>query len=87
MQKNSLRHLKQQEVNNMSIFRLDGKVALITGGSYGIGFGIDGYCCEVGDRLKAESKEKINYSSIAVNGILFHFKKVSGALLPTLGLG
>lgn len=46
----------------------------------GIGFGIDGYCCEVGDRLKAESKEKINYSSIAVNGILFHFKKVNATV-------
>lgn len=46
----------------------------------GIGFGIDGYCCEVGDKLKAESKEKINYSSIAVNGILFHFKKVNATV-------
>lgn len=39
----------------------------------GVGYGIDGYCCEVGDRLKAEDK-KVNYTGIAVKGLLFHFK-------------
>lgn len=40
----------------------------------GVGFGIDGYCCEVGDELKAEGKDKINYAGIAIKGLLFHFK-------------
>ena len=40
----------------------------------GIGYGIDGYCCEVGDKLKEKSTEKINYTSIAIKGLLFHFK-------------
>lgn len=39
----------------------------------GIGYGIDGYCCEVGDKLKAENK-KVNYTSIAIKGLLFHYK-------------
>ena len=39
----------------------------------GVGYGIDGYCCEVGDALKAEGK-KVNYTSVAINGLLFHFK-------------
>lgn len=39
----------------------------------GVGFGIDGYCCEVGDRLKAQ-KKKVNYTGIAIKGLLFHFK-------------
>lgn len=39
----------------------------------GVGFGIDGYCCEVGDRLKAADK-KVNYTSIAIKGLLFHYK-------------
>ncbi|MCM1438339.1 MAG: diacylglycerol kinase family protein [Roseburia sp.] len=39
----------------------------------GVGFGIDGYCCEVGDKLKAEDK-KVNYTGIAIKGLLFHFK-------------
>lgn len=46
----------------------------------GVGFGIDGYCCEVGDKLKAESQEKVNYAGIAVKGLLFNFKKVDAVV-------
>lgn len=45
-----------------------------------VGFGIDGYCCEVGDKLKEKSQEKINYTAIAIKGLLFHFKKVSATI-------
>lgn len=40
----------------------------------GIGYGIDGYCCEVGDKLRQKSSKPINYASIAIKGLLFHFK-------------
>ena len=41
----------------------------------GVGFGIDGYCCEEGDRMRNEKPgEKINYTSIAIKGLLFKFK-------------
>ena len=40
-----------------------------------MGFGIDGYCCEVADQIKEKNpQEKINYSDIAIKGLLFHFK-------------
>ena len=40
-----------------------------------MGFGIDGYCCEVADQIKEKSpQEEINYSGIAIKGLLFHFK-------------
>jgi Sphingosine kinase and enzymes related to eukaryotic diacylglycerol kinase len=40
-----------------------------------MGFGIDGYCCEVADQIKEKTPEKeINYSGIAIKGLLFHFK-------------
>ena len=39
----------------------------------GVGFGIDGYCCEVGDRMHAEGKVP-NYTAIAIKGLLFKFK-------------
>ena len=39
-----------------------------------VGYGIDGYCCEVGDELKAKSVKAINYTSIAIKGLLFHYK-------------
>ena len=40
----------------------------------GVGFGIDGYCCEMGDKLRETSDKPINYTSIAIKGLLFHFK-------------
>ena len=41
----------------------------------GIGYGIDGYCCEEGDRIRAEKPgEKVDYTAIAIKGLLFKFK-------------
>ena len=40
----------------------------------GIGYGIDGYCCEVGDAQHAAGVKEVNYTSIAIKGLLFHFK-------------
>ncbi len=41
----------------------------------GVGFGIDGYCCEEGDNLRASGTQKpINYTAIAIKGLLFRFK-------------
>lgn len=40
----------------------------------GVGYGIDGYCCEVGDKLRATPGKKVNYTSIAIKGLLFHYK-------------
>lgn len=39
----------------------------------GIGFGIDGYCCEVGDRITERGKVA-DYTAIAIKGLLFHYK-------------
>ena len=44
----------------------------------GVGYGIDGYCCEVGDAMKAKKPTKsVNYTSIAIKGLLFHYKPTS----------
>ena len=40
----------------------------------GVGFGIDGYCCQVGDALKKIPGKKVNYTGIAIKGLLFRFK-------------
>ena len=40
----------------------------------GIGYGIDGYCCEEGDRQREAGNKKIDYTSIAINGLLFKYK-------------
>ena len=39
-----------------------------------VGFGIDGYCCEVGDEQKLTSDKPVNYTMIAIKGLLLHYK-------------
>lgn len=40
-----------------------------------VGFGIDGYCYETGDKIRAKNfKKKINYTAIAIKGLLFHYR-------------
>lgn len=46
----------------------------------GIGFGIDGYCCEIGDKLRLESDKPINYTGIAIKGLLFHYKPTNATI-------
>ncbi len=45
-----------------------------------VGFGIDGYCCEVGDEQKKTSTKAVNYTSIAIKGLLFHFKPTNATV-------
>lgn len=40
----------------------------------GIGYGIDGYCCQMGDVLRAIPGKKVDYTAIAIKGLLFHYK-------------
>lgn len=40
----------------------------------GVGYGIDGYCCEVGDEEKKNSTKPVNYAAVAIKGLLFKFK-------------
>jgi len=54
-------------------------VATVKGKDYkyinNMSFGIDGYCCEEADRIKAKTpNKKINYTSIAIKGLLYAFK-------------
>ncbi len=55
----------------------------VTGNNYrfinGIGFGIDGYCCEMGDILR-EKGEKPNYTSIAIKGLLKGYKPTNATV-------
>ena len=40
----------------------------------GIGYGIDGYCCEEGDKKRATSTKHVNYTTIALKGLAYDFK-------------
>lgn len=45
-----------------------------------VGFGIDGYCTQVGDEMREAGKEKINYAGIAIKGILGKFRPVNAVV-------
>lgn len=55
----------------------------VNGKSYsfinGVGYGIDGYCCEVGDEIRKQGK-KPNYTSIAIKGLLFHYNATNATV-------
>jgi diacylglycerol kinase family enzyme len=40
----------------------------------GIGYGLDGYCCEQGDKISMTSEKPANYTAIAIKGLLFKYK-------------
>jgi diacylglycerol kinase family enzyme len=46
-----------------------------------VGFGIDGYCCEVGDQCKAKSDKPVNYTAIAIKGALFFYKPTTATIV------
>ncbi len=52
-------------------------VVTVNGESYkffnGVGYGIDGYCCEEGDRIRAKTGNPPNYTKIAIGGLLGKF--------------
>ena len=47
----------------------------------GVGYGIDGYCCEVGDKLRATFEKPVNYTMIAIKGLLFHYKPTDATVI------
>ena len=53
----------------------------VNGKSYkfinGIGYGIDGWCCEEGDKYREKTNKAPNYTAIALKGLLYKFKKVN----------
>ncbi len=46
----------------------------------GVGYGIDGYCCDIGDQKKEKSDKPVNYTAIAVKGLLFHYRPTSAKI-------
>lgn len=69
-------------IKDLPVVTVNGKKRLFLNG---IGYGIDGYCCEVGDKLREENKKTqtdkpINYTAIAIKGLLFHYKPTNAAV-------
>jgi len=51
---------------------------LVNGGEYrfinGVGYGLDGYCCEIGDEKREKTGKAPNYLKIALGGLLGGYK-------------
>lgn len=69
--------LLNRYIEKLPTVRVSGKELLFLNG---IGYGIDGYCCEEGDKLRRKSDKPINYAGIAVKGMLFYFKLRSAVI-------
>ena len=67
----------KQYIQNLPMVEVNGKTYRFLNN---VGFGIDGYCCEVGDKLRAKSDKPANYTAIAIKGLLFHFKPVNATV-------
>ena len=46
----------------------------------GVGYGIDGYCCEVGDEMRKIPGKKVNYTAIAIRGLLLDYIPTSAVV-------
>ena len=66
-----------QYIENLPIVEVKGKKYRFING---VGYGIDGYCCEVGDSLRGKSEKPINYTAIAIKGLLFHYKPTKATI-------
>ena len=58
-------------IKSLPLVTVNGKTSRFING---IGYGIDGYCCEEGDRIRENSDKKVDYTAIAIKGLLGKFK-------------
>lgn len=68
-----------QYIENLPSVTVKGRETLFINA---IGFGIDGYCCEVGDEMRKKSNGKpVNYTSIAIKGLLYAFRPTDATVV------
>ena len=63
-------------ITNLPTVTINGETKVFING---IGYGVDGYCCEEGDAIRAKNEanntnKPINYTAIAIKGLLFKYK-------------
>ncbi|MBQ2716888.1 MAG: diacylglycerol kinase family protein [Clostridia bacterium] len=57
-------------IKDLPVVRVNGKDIIFINN---VGFGLDGYVCETGNRERKDKKKPINYTSIALRGLLREF--------------
>ena len=66
-----------EHLTNLPIVTVNGKEYRFLNG---IGYGLDGYSCEIGDKLRNSSAKAINYTAIAIKGLLYDFKPANATV-------
>ena len=61
-------------IRNLPVIEVNGKSYKFING---IGYGIDGWCCEEGDKHREKTQKAPNYTTIALKGLLYKFKPVN----------
>lgn len=64
--------LINEYIKNLPTAYINGKEYLFVND---IGFGLDGFCCEEGDRHRAVSDKPVNYTIIALKALLYKFPR------------
>ena len=65
-------------ITNLPIVEVNGKSYRFLNG---VGYGIEGYCCEMGDKIReSDSNKPINYTAIAIKGVLWAFKPANAVV-------
>ena len=61
----------REYIKNLPTVRINGKEErkFING----IGYGLDGVCCEIADQMKAAGKKKVNYTALSIRLVLFKY--------------
>ena len=64
-------------IENLPVMTVKGKIYRFING---IGFGLDGYCCEECNRIRKEKNKKANYTLIAIKGLLGAYTPVNATV-------
>lgn len=70
--------LAEEYIKDLPTVTVNGKERVFLNG---VGYGIDGYCCEVGDTLRERSDKPVNYTGIAIKGLLFGYKPTNATVI------
>ena len=64
-------------ITDLPVIRFNGETHTFING---VGYGIDGYVCEEGDRIRKKTGKPINYTAAAVKGLLYAYKRTKATV-------
>ena len=67
----------KQYLKNLPIAEVNGKTYRFVNN---VGFGLDGFCCAKGDDIKENSDKPVNYTNIAIKGMIYEFKPTNATV-------